>query len=463
MYKHPSTPSSGQTLLNFQTKESPGEYWKFEQEVVTRALVEMIIIDELPFSFVENKGFKKFMSKVQPLFQITSRRTIARDCYDVYGKLRLSLKRSFREMQSRICLTTDTWTSVQRINYMYLTAHFIDRDWVFHKRILNFCPITSHQGNHLVECISNCFLDWNVDNVFSVTVDNASSNNITVSALSKKLDMWGTNIMDGKHLYVRCIAHILNLIMQDGLNEIGPSIKQVRQMVKYVRSSPAITKNFKKYCEMQKIKYSKMLSVDVPTRWNSTYLMLEVAEKFEKAFERFDLYEDSFNSYLFTNIGEDGTVAGSIQSDDWVNIRNVIKFLQRFYELTLKVLSSCFALEELLGKAKGKKASDEVESYLRDFFAFYERKYSKGSKNNSSSLGYTLSDSSRSDSSNSGHPQSLKTNTLRNKLHMKKKSKECGSIGGTKSELDKYLGEDQEPMLEPRFESESEDFDILNW
>ncbi|KAF3637652.1 hypothetical protein FXO38_23636 [Capsicum annuum] len=245
-------------------------------------------------------------------------------------------------MQSRICLTTDTWTSVQRINYMYLTAHFIDRDWVFHKRILNFCPITSHQGNHLVECISNCFLDWNVDNVFSVTVDNASSNNITVSALSKKLDMWGTNIMDGKHLYVRCIAHILNLIMQDGLNEIGPSIKQVRQMVKYVRSSPAITKNFKKYCEMQKIKYSKMLSVDVPTRWNSTYLMLEVAEKFEKAFERFDLYEDSFNSYLFTNIGEDGTVAGSIQSDDWVNIRNVIKFLQRFYELTLKVLSSWY-------------------------------------------------------------------------------------------------------------------------
>lgn len=173
----------------------------------------MIILDELPFSFVEKEGFKKFMSKVQPLFRIPSRRTITRDSYEVYGELRMNLKKSFREIQPRICLTTDTWTSVQRINYMCLTAHFIDRDWVLHKRILIFCPITIHKGEHMVECISNCLLDWNSDNVFNVTVDNASSNDVTVLELSKKLDMWGTNMMDGKHLHVRCMAHILNVIV----------------------------------------------------------------------------------------------------------------------------------------------------------------------------------------------------------------------------------------------------------
>ena len=73
------------------------------------------------------------------------------------------MKQSLREIQPRICLTTDTWTSVQRINYMCLTAHFIDRDWVLHKRILNFCPITSHKGEHLAESISNCLLDWKLD------------------------------------------------------------------------------------------------------------------------------------------------------------------------------------------------------------------------------------------------------------------------------------------------------------
>ncbi|PHT26741.1 hypothetical protein CQW23_33652 [Capsicum baccatum] len=55
---------------------------------------------------------------------------------------------------------------------------------------------------------------------------------------------------------------------------------------------------------------------------------------------RFDLYDDNFNSYHSTDVCEDGSVAGSIQSDDWVNVRNVIKFLERFYELILKVSGS---------------------------------------------------------------------------------------------------------------------------
>ena len=59
-----------------------------------------------------------------------------------------------------------------------------------------------------------------------------------------------------------------------------------------------------------------MLSLDVPTRWNSTYLMLDTAEKFEKAFERFDLYDGNFNSFLATDVCEDGSIAGSIQHED---------------------------------------------------------------------------------------------------------------------------------------------------
>ncbi|KAM3287636.1 hypothetical protein P3S67_021066 [Capsicum chacoense] len=172
MYKLPPTSSSGQILPNFQTKDSLGEYWKFEQEVVRRALFEMIIIDELPFSFVENEGFKKFMSKAQPLFWIPSRRTITRDFYDIYGELRQSLKKSFREIQPRISLTTDTWTSVQRINYMCLTAHFIDKDWVLYKRILNFFPITSHKGEHLESVIViDCLIgNWTMCSLLLLTM-----------------------------------------------------------------------------------------------------------------------------------------------------------------------------------------------------------------------------------------------------------------------------------------------------
>ncbi|KAH0696474.1 hypothetical protein KY290_013840 [Solanum tuberosum] len=64
-------------------------------------------------------------------------------------------------------------------------------------------------------------LKKDLDNVFTITIDNASSNDVTVKEMSKQLSNWGTNIMDGDHLHVRCMTHILNLIVQDGLKEIG--------------------------------------------------------------------------------------------------------------------------------------------------------------------------------------------------------------------------------------------------
>ena len=41
-----------------------------------------------------------------------------------------------------------------------------------------------------------------------------------------------------------------------------------------------------------------LLCLDVPTRWNSTYLMLENVQKFEKVFIRMDFEDDSYSSYL---------------------------------------------------------------------------------------------------------------------------------------------------------------------
>lgn len=58
-------------------------------------------------------------------------------------------------------------------------------------------------------------------------------------------------MVNGKHLHVRCMTHIHNLIVQDSLKEIGPSVKLVRQMVKYVGSSST---RIKILLEMQKIK-----------------------------------------------------------------------------------------------------------------------------------------------------------------------------------------------------------------
>ncbi|XP_070044912.1 zinc finger BED domain-containing protein RICESLEEPER 2-like [Nicotiana tomentosiformis] len=220
----------------------------------------------------------------------------------------------------------------------------------------------------MAKVIGNCLLEWKLDKVFTVTVDNASSNDVTVKELSKQLDMWKTNSMSGKHLHVRCMAHILNLIVQDGLKKIDVSVKRVRQAVRYVRSSPQRSLKFRECCAHQEVECSKILCLDIPTRWNSTYLMLETAQNFEKAFDKLHLFDDGFFTHLCTHVCEDGNIAGPFVCDDWVNMRNVIKFLERFYELTEKISGSRYVTSnyhfedicELDSHLKASLASDDT-------------------------------------------------------------------------------------------------------
>lgn len=129
--KFPGNKLDGQTQLSIQKGEGDDRKmiaWKFDQQSIRRALAYMLIVDELPFKLVEGKGFKHFLNASQPLFHTPSRITMARDCMKLFLEEKKKVGVLLRGNVGRICLTTDTWTSLQRINYMCLTAHYIDND-----------------------------------------------------------------------------------------------------------------------------------------------------------------------------------------------------------------------------------------------------------------------------------------------------------------------------------------------
>ena len=110
----------------------------------------MIASDELPIRFVEGDGFTNLMSVACPRFKIPSRWIVSRDIFNIFVEERLNLKKNFKSNCQRVCLTTDTWTSIQRINYMCIIAHFIDNEWKLHKKVLAFVTISSHRVSLLL-------------------------------------------------------------------------------------------------------------------------------------------------------------------------------------------------------------------------------------------------------------------------------------------------------------------------
>ena len=134
-------------------------------------------------------------------------------------------------------MTTDTWLSIQNLNYMVVIAQFTDGDWTYQKNILNFYPMANHKGNTISRAVESCLLKWGIDRLFTITMDNASSNEVGIDYVKKKTKERDSSVLGGEFMHIRCCAHTLNLIMQSELRSIHESIAKHWNAVRYVKAS----------------------------------------------------------------------------------------------------------------------------------------------------------------------------------------------------------------------------------
>ncbi|XP_010507008.1 PREDICTED: zinc finger BED domain-containing protein DAYSLEEPER-like [Camelina sativa] len=81
-----------------------------------------------------------------------------------------------------------------------------------------------------------------------------------------------------------------------GLDVVSSLLENIRNSVKFVKGYESRKESFATCVESLGIKGGAGLSLDVTTRWNSTYEMLARALKFRKAFGILNLYERDYNS-----------------------------------------------------------------------------------------------------------------------------------------------------------------------
>ncbi|KAJ1703103.1 hypothetical protein LUZ63_002882 [Rhynchospora breviuscula] len=180
---------------------------------------------------------------------------------------------------------------------------------------------------HAAKVQAEAFYDklvlWNLDKrTFCLVLDNASSNDACINDLFATTSIQEDLPADGKLFHQRCGCHILNLIVQDGLDVLKDEIRDIRETMKYIRHSQGRMEKFKLACSQANVPFKK-LSWDVPTRWNSTYLMLELALELKLAICRYDNLDKRYNL--------------NISDFQWEAVQALVVKLKVFYDATLKL------------------------------------------------------------------------------------------------------------------------------
>jgi uncharacterized protein YunC (DUF1805 family) len=186
---------------------------------------------------------------------------------------------------------------------------------------------TPHNGFRMYNAMLKSLQYWNIeDKICSITLDNASVNGKMMEHLKENLTKKQMLICGGELFHVRCGAQVLNLIVQDGLSVMKGSIDNIRDSVKYVKSSQSREELFEDIVQQLGIICEKEPSLDIVTRWNSTYLMIDSALPYKEAF--YELVE------------QDRQFKYAPSADDWKMAEAIRSLLKVFFEAT-KVVSGC--------------------------------------------------------------------------------------------------------------------------
>lgn len=158
------------------------------------------------------------------------------------------------------------------------------------------------------------------EKISSVIVDNCTTNDAMLDILKPRFSEESL-ILKGRFLHMRCSAHILNLVVQDGLDVIGGGIERVRDCVAFWVVTPKRIETFENKVKSMKSEEVRKLVLDCKTRWNSTFLMLQTVLPYKDVFASVKRQSPRLKFTLPTQ-------------QDWEFTALVCEKLKRFHKLT---------------------------------------------------------------------------------------------------------------------------------
>ncbi len=278
---------------------------------LNRQVVKMIVQDMEPLSIVEKPGFKSLVQALDPKYGLPCRATVRGLIKEIFGEVCAKI---VIELQSadHVAITTDMWSSVNMDSFNAVTIHYWSTD--VNALITRILDCSHFEGRHTAGGLAK---------ELTRVTENFKIETKISGALSDNAHNIGKAMKDLKLSHLPCYAHTLNLVVIDAIKAV-PEVWELRckvsKVVTHVKTSTIGKQKFKNCLNTVGIKDLNLLQ-DVPTRWNSLFLM----------FSRFLTLKDA----LVLFFSDETELAISLS--DWQLLQNFSSILSPLYEATKEI------------------------------------------------------------------------------------------------------------------------------
>ena len=224
--------------------------------------------------------------------------------------------------------------------------------------VLDFISIPfPHSGYEISRKLLEVFDRFEIRERFvCLTTDNASNNIKATSYLRSELKT------DFKTLHQRCSCHILNLCVQNAMKLEKLIIENIRKLMSFIKDSPKRIQKIQEKCVG--LATDCKPKVDVPTRWNSTLHMLEIAIKLKPVLNYITQNDPEFYGL-------------SLSNEQWNVCEKMVEILAPFEEITVEMSSSSYPTLNLVlpNVVLLKQHLDEVKTEnIKSFLSLMKKK-----------------------------------------------------------------------------------------
>jgi hypothetical protein len=272
-----AVPKHQRTMHDYRTDPHP----KNEQEERDKLVGIWVVCDTQSFSVVECEEWRQMIAKFDPRYRFHSRHTLKDNIVDLFKEKLEVVTLAVQQIPGKVALTSDMWTASNSSSFLSLTIHYVDSSWKLKNFLLDIIPIeVRHNGYNMANAIMEVLCEFGLaEKTLALTTDNASA---MISCGENILEELEEEFQNLGFTHYRCAAHVLNLAVNKGLSVISESVKKVRSLMSYIKNSQPVRDSLKTLCEVKGINYLAP-ELDVNTRWNSTFYMLEKWKRMESA------------------------------------------------------------------------------------------------------------------------------------------------------------------------------------